>query len=62
MNQQNTASSRLPGDAAGPTALSPSVVGPTPSPHNICLDCGGVIPERDRRLFRYQCRACVRPL
>lgn len=35
---------------------------PTALPHNVCLDCGSVIPERDRRLFRYQCRACVRPL
>ena len=35
---------------------------PTALPHNVCLDCGSVIPERDRRLYRYQCKACVRPL
>ena len=35
---------------------------PTALPHNVCLDCGCVIPERDRRKFRYQCRACVGPL
>ena len=23
---------------------------PTAQPHNVCLDCGCVIPERDRRL------------
>ena len=62
MTEQNTAPLASHGDAAGPITLSPSVVGPTPSPHNICLDCGATIPLHDRHLYRYQCRACVRPL
>lgn len=62
MTEQNTAPLASHGDAAGPITPSPSVVGPTPSPHNVCLDCGATIPLHDRHLYRYQCKACVVPL